>query len=351
MKRIIIISVSLLLVVGVVLRLKFNHDKINVAKTNSGISNVVNVITADVTEQSTNNTLEFTGTLSPSTELTIASQTQGQITDLNIELGQTIAKGSVIATIDNKLKQLALNNAKISEAKLKKELERYQNLFAGGTATQQQLDDIQNSYDNARIQREQAEKQLADATIIAPITGTINQKSVEKGSYVNIGSPIATIIDITTLKVKVNASETNVYKVKKGDEAVVSSEVYPDVEFKGLVSFVSDKGDESHNYPIEIVIENNNEHQLKAGTFVKATLIALNNNQSLYIPREALIGSTQDASVYVATNGKAVLRKITVVNTPGANLRILSGLRKSEKVVVTGQINLTDGKSINIVNN
>ena len=351
MKKIIIIAICLLLVVGIVLRLKFNHDKINLAKSNSGISNTVNVITAEVSELSSNNVLEFTGILSPSTELSIASQVQGQITNLNIELGQYVTKGSVIATIDNRLKQLALSNTKTSEAKLKKELERYQNLLAGGTATQQQVDDAQNAYDNAKIQREQAEKQLADATIIAPSSGTVTQKSVELGSFVNIGNPIAGIIDISTLKVKVNASENTVYKVHKGDSAIITSDVYPDITFKGSVSYVSDKGDDSHNYPVEIVIENDKEHPLKAGTFVKAQLNSTDSKKSLYIPREALIGSTQDASVYVAENGKAVLRKIIVVNTSGANLRVLSGLNKSDKVVITGQINLTDGKLINIVKN
>lgn len=351
MKRIISVIVIVLVIISVALRLKTNHEKINKAKPDSGISNVVNVNVVRVSEQETGHTLDLTGTLNPATELNIPSQAQGQIIFLNVELGQFITKGSTIAIIDNKLKQLAVRSAKISEEKLKRDLERYQNLYKGGTVTEQQLEEVQNAYESAKILLDQAEKQLADATVVAPFSGLITQKPVELGAFINPGSPVAGIVDISKLKIQINASEAHVYQIKTGDQAVVTTEVYPGTEFSGRITFVSDRGDDSHNYPVEVEIPNNNQNPLKAGTFVNVKIKVPGTARALFIPREALVGSTQDASVYIVESGKAVLRKITVMNTAGADLQVKSGLTKDETIIVTGQINLVDGKEINIVEN
>lgn len=346
-----IVVIVILIIVGVVIQLRKSHDKINKSKSNSGISSVVNVNVEKVIEKETDNLLDLTGTLYPAMELDIAAQAQGQVTSLDIELGEYKTKGAIIATIDNKLKQLALENAELNESNLKRNLERTQNLYNGGSATEQQLDEIRNAYESAKIQLEQAEKQLADATIEAPFDGIIMQKFVEKGSFINPGSPVANIIDISRLKVKINISEANIYMIKRGDQTTVSTEIYPGTEFSGHVTFVADKGNESHNYPVEVEIPNSKEHPLKAGTFVNVKIKVPGDAQALFIPREAIVGSTQDASVYIAENGKARLKKITVKNNVGTDLQVVSGLTSGETVIVTGQINLVDGKEINIVEN
>ncbi|MBL4561381.1 MAG: efflux RND transporter periplasmic adaptor subunit [Labilibaculum sp.] len=352
MKRIItIIVVGAIIILGITIQLKRNHEKINKARPNSGISNVVNVNVAKVTEKGTGNELNLTGTLYPIIELNISAQAQGQITSLDIELGEHKYKGALIATIDNRLKQLAFDDAKLNESKLKRNLERIHNLYNGGSATEQQLDDARNAYESAKIQLEQAKKQLSDATIEAPFSGVIMQKFVEKGSFINLGSPIASIINISKLKVKINASESNIYKIKTGNQAIVTTDVYHGTEFSGYVTFVSDRGDESHNYAMEVEIPNNKQHPLKAGTFVNVKIKVPGTAKALFIPREALVGSTQDASVYIAKNGKAILKKITVKNNAGSDLQILSGLTEGDEIIVTGQINLVDGKEINVVEN
>lgn len=352
MKRIItIIVVGVAIIAGITFQLKRNHQKINKAKPNSGITNVVNVNVAKVSEKGTGNELTLTGTLYPVTELNISAQAQGQITSLNIDLGEYKNKGAVIATIDNELKQLAFENAKLNEARLKRNFERIENLYKGGSATEQQLDDARNAYESAKIQLEQSEKQLSDATIEAPFSGVITQKFVEQGSFINPGSPIASIIDISKLKVKINVSESNIYQIQKGNNAIVTTDVYPGTEFLGHVTFVSDRGDDSHNYDMEVEIPNNSQHPLKAGTFVNVKINTSGAAKALFIPREALVGSTQDASVYLAENNIAKLKKITVKNSNGTSLQVLSGLAEGDEIVITGQINLIDGKEINVVRN
>jgi len=347
-KRIIPILIAVLLVAGAVFLLNRSHQKINAGKANLISSDIV-VSVAAVGETSTSTVLNLTGTLAPNTDLLVASQSGGLITSLNAELGQYKTKGSVLATIDNRLRELAVESAKLNVEKQKRDMDRYEILFKGGGITQQQLDDTKMAYTSANIQLEQAEKQLEDATVKAPISGIITEKSVETGSYTNIGTTMVRMVDISRLRIKMNVSEANVYRLSIGDNASVSCDVLPDKTFTGKITFISSKGDDAHNYPVEVVVANNGK--LKAGTFAKVSINIPGKGNSLAIPRTALLGSTSDANVYVYENGKVHSRKITVGGGNDAFLFVVAGLNKGESVVTAGQINLIDGMSVKTVSN
>jgi len=351
MKKTIIIVIALVVLALVVFRLSTNYKKINASKDVSTDLAYVSVNVSPVSKMAMSNSLQLTGYMDAYSEIDIAAEAQGTITSLKAELGQVKSKGSIIATIDDKLKSLTVQKAKNLKVKLEKDLERNKNLYNGGSLTEQQLEDAQNAYDDAAIQLEQAEKELANTAIKSPISGVITKKQVEEGEYTNIGSPIATIIDISKLKIKLNVSEMDVYQLKLGDKAIISTDVYPGVTFEGNVSFISSQGDDSHNYPVEIVIPNNLKHPLKSGTFANVFINLPVAAEALYIPRESILGSIIDASVYVAENGKAILKKIVVGRGNDKFIRVISGLKDGENVITTGQINLTDGKAIKIINN
>ena len=158
------------------------------------------------------------------------------------------------------------------------------------------------------------------------------------------------MVDISKLKLKLSVSESNVYKLKVGENAKITTDIYPGVTFDGKVSFVSAKGDESHNYDVEIMVVNSSKNPLKAGTFANALIDQPAVGKKLYIPREALQGSTREAKVYVADNGKATLRDIVVRDADNKYLEVQSGLSEGDVVVTAGQINLEDGKAIKVAN-
>lgn len=349
MKKIIIIVIALLLLAFIVFRLSTNYNKINTNKDVSTDLTYVSVNVSPVSKMSIKNNFQLTGSMEAYSEIDIAAEAQGKITSLDAELGQKKSKGSTIATIDDKLKNLAVLKAENLKVKLEKDLERNKNLFNGGSLTEQQLAEAQNSYDDAVIQWEQAVKQLNDATIKSPTNGIITKKFVEEGEYINIGSPVATIVDISKLKIKLNVSEANVYQLKMGDKATITTDVYPGVTFEGSISYISSQGDDSHNYPVEIVISNNSKYPLKSGTFANVLIKLPVAGEALYIPRESLLGSITEAEVYVAENNKAIRKKIVVGNGNDKYLKVISGLKEGEKVIVNGQINLSDNKEIKIV--
>lgn len=348
-KNIILFTVITAILALIVVRLISNHDQIEARKTEKTDLSYVTVSVSPVTKMKLDNSLRLVGYMDAWAEVNVPAEAGGRLTLVDAEPGQVKQQGSVIATTDDQLKQLAVRQAQLSVDKLEKDLVRSKNLFNGGTLTEQQLEQARNSYDEAVIRLEQARKQLSDATVRAPLSGTITKKYVEQGEYINTGSSVVTMVDISRLRIKMNVSESDVYLLKRGDKAIITTDVYPGVSFEGTISFISSKGDEAHNYPVEIVIFNNTIHPLKSGTFAKVEIRFPATVPALYIPREALQGSINDAKVYVAGNGKALLKNIVVTDATDQYLRVISGLDEGEQVIVTGQVNLSDGKSIKII--
>jgi RND family efflux transporter MFP subunit len=350
MKKIISITIVVILIILAGIKLMQSREKNTARVTDLSLKEVL-VTVADIKEQNSSFKLEFTGTLNPLKQLDIPAETSGRITSLKFDLGSYFAAGNVIATIDDKLKKLTFENSKLDAEKQKRDYERIKNLYEGGTSSKQELDNALTAYETARNKADDAEKQLSYTKITTGVSGTIIKKNVEEGTYVNAGSIIASIVDILRLKVRVNVSENNVYYLKKGDKVKITTDIYPDTEFEGAISFISPAGDEAHNYPVEIEIPNSSKYPLKAGTFVKVSLNIKSGRNGLFIPRGALMGSIKDAKVYVAENGKAMLKKITIGNRNEDFLEVINGLSGTEKVIVSGQVNLTNNKPIKIITN
>lgn len=350
MKKIISLIVIVVIIVFASIRLFSVREK-NITQSMDLTTDYVTVTVANVEKKAASFTLNFTGTLYPNKELDIPAETSGKITALNFELGQYFQKGGVVATIDDKIKKLTYESQKIETDRLKKDLDRTENLFKGGTSSEQELDKARTSYETAKNKLEEAERQLLYTKITAPIAGTITKKIVEEGTYVNPGNAIASIVDVSRLKVKINVSESNVYYLKVGDKVKITTDIYRGVVFEGKISFVSPRGDESHNYPVEVEIMNSAKNPLKAGTFVNVEVVIGGSNEGLYIPREALQGSIKDAKVFVAENGKAILKDVIIGRESNELLEVASGLNHNEKVIVSGQVNLTNNKPIKIINN
>lgn len=210
--------------------------------------------------------LSGSGTIE-ATEVEISSKLAGRIEVITKEEGDSVEKGALLAQLEHKelsaqLKvaeaTIKVTEAQIAQAKtnlknLEDNLKRIGALFKSGSATQQQLEDIQTKTDAARDQvrslefsREQAaaqknyiQAQVDNAKIFAPMAGRIIKKTAEAGETVFPGSPILTLADLSKLTLKIYLKETEVGKVQLGQPAKVKVDSYPGQEFDGKVSFIS----------------------------------------------------------------------------------------------------------------
>ena len=148
---------------------------------------------------------------------------------------------------------------------------------------------------------------------------------------------------------EVKVDEKHIGSVKVGQAVEVSSSVYPDEKYSGVVTFVAPKADASLNFPVEVEIKNNTNNTLKAGMYGTAYFGEKENSQVLTVPRTAFVGSVSSNQVYVIKNGKAELKTISSGRNFGDYIEVLSGLSKGDQVVTTGQVNLSDQTPVEII--
>lgn len=350
-KRILTIGVILLLVAVVTFRLISNKKEIDSKKqvptTTENRSIPVNIYVLQ--EQIANNPLEKIGTLLPNKEADINAISGGRLVSVNFELGQYVQQGSTLAQIDNQTLRLHLEAAQLAKEKAEKDYQRFKTLFEGEAATEMNYRDAQLNAQNAANQVEQIKKQIADNVIKAPIGGQIVLKLKEAGEFVGPGSVLGHIVDISRLKANVLIGEQDVYDLKIGQKVSIRTDIYPNSTFEGTVSFISNQGDATHNYPIEISLQNSKEKPLKAGTFVYVNFNRMSHQPILMIPRSALISSVQNPQVYVVQQQKAVLRSINLGNEFGNQIEVISGLSAGDTIVVSGQLNLSNGAEVKAI--
>lgn len=349
-KRVIIITTAVLVLVLLSIRLLSNKEKIDEKKRLPNTSDrTVSVIVKEVVNRENKSNLSLVGTTIANKEVILQAEMAAQVKDINFKIGDHVSKGKVLVQLDDKLRALALESARLNLTKMEDEYNKTKNLFGGKAASETQLRDAKLNYESAKVSFEQAKKQLEQAKITAPQNGFITQKWVEAGSFVNVGTQIVSIVDIAQLKAAINVAEYDVYKIKQGQKVNITAAVFPGVTFTGQVSFISAKGDKSHNYSVEVTIDNQKDHQLKSGTFVTVDFNFNSSSPALVFPRQALNGSVKDAKVYVVKDNIAHLQPVVIGKDFGDYFEVLSGLNEKDIVVTDGQVNLTDGDKVTII--
>jgi RND family efflux transporter MFP subunit len=345
-KRSIVTLAVMLVVVAAVLLMRGTAT--NPAST-SGISTDVPVSIIVAQKQRLANSVSLAGTINASNDVNVISETQGSVRQVHLKVGDIVQAGTVLVEVEDHIPRSNLSTAEISHQKAKRDFERSETLFQENSISRAQLDGARLAMQAAGNQFEIAQRQLENTKIKTPIAGTVNARLVDIGTMVQPGMPIANIVDITTLKVRVNVSEQEAFRLKTGDPVDISTDVYPGQKFQARVDNIASKADEAHTYPVEIKLVNNTRFPLRAGMFCRIAFTSVTATDALAIPRVALVGSVKSAEVFVVRNGCAYLQQIVVGKQTNEYLEVLNGLGEGDTVVTSGQNNLVDKTRVIIV--
>ncbi len=341
---------KLILVVGLplvaVLLFLLNRGNNSETSQTATVTNGVPVSVTTAQRQKLASSISIAGTINPNNDVNVVSQTQGPVLRVHANVGTIVKAGTVLVEVEDKIQRSNLATAEISHQKAKRDFERSESLFQENSISPAQLDAARLALKAAENQMDIARQQLEYTKITTPITGTVNSRSVDVGTMVQPGMPVANIVDITTLKVRTNVSEREAFELKPGDAVEIRTDVYPDRPFTARVDNIASKADDAHTYPVEIKMYNDTQRPLKAGMFCRISFRSLANVHALAIHRVALVGSVKDASVFVVLNGVARLRPIVVGKQTNDFFEVLRGLEEGDSVVTSGQNNLVDSTRV-----
>lgn len=318
----------------------------------------VTVAVAPVRRQTLTTETDYIGQSTYWREVVMTATTQGIVRHLYVRLNGAVRAGQPLLKVDVDVNEASLAVAEGTLAKARQDLARYETLYRENNSTGSEVENARLQVRNAEFQRLSIQKQVSDALIKAPIGGTITEKPIERGMFIAPGTPLATITDVSAIKVTINVPETELTEWSVGQVVPVSFEAYPGVLFRGTVHHIGLKGGDlaatpgtsnPGRFPVEIRVNKSpagNRYPLRVGLTAhisrKKTPVATN----LTIPRTAIVQNGDTTAVYVLKGQHVQRRPIQTGDVVGTDLIVYRGLQADEQIVVSGGNGLRDGQSV-----
>lgn len=273
----------------------------------------------------------------------VAPSLTGKIEHIYCEVGDKVVAGQDLVRMD----QTQYKTTKFSFQNITTEKTRIEQLFRTGSATQQQLDQIETQYISTKEQLDFLEK---NTYVKAPFAGVIAAKTYEDGELYS-GQPILVLTQIDKLKALVAIPESYFPQFKEGMKLTLTSEIYPDQVFPATVEVVYPTIDAtSHTFQVKIVIPNS-KNLLRPGMYVTTT-IGLGKANAIVAPYQAvekLVGAN-DRYVFLNENGVAKRVAVTLGQRFDQDIEIIAPeIVPGVEMVVVGQHKLIDGIKLNVV--
>ncbi len=300
--------------------------------------------------------------------VTVRTRVDGQIVKIAFEEGQMVKAGELLAQVDPRPFQAALDQAKAKQAQdqatlanARLDLTRYSTLAKQSFATQQQLD-TQNALVNQLIAQEAADAaaidaaqvQLDYATIAAPLTGRVGFRLIDQGNMVNAAQQtgIVTIAQIEPIAVNFTAPQDDLPRISAALAAGA-----PLVEARtsdgatllatGKLTVIDNQVDVATG-TIHLKGEfDNKNHALWPGLAVSTRLRVKVEKNALVLPDQAIQRGPNGLFVYVVgADDRAILRPVTIEHQDENTAVVAKGLSDGEKVVTAGQFGLQPGAPV-----
>ena len=242
--------------------------------------------------------------------------------------------------------KLQVEAAVMAEAQAQKNLDE---LIEDITIMELQLEAAKASVEQAResaaLGREsldQAQKQLDEAIITAPIAGVVASLSAEEGDIIPSPTmspqPVIYLIDPTGLELVVEIDEIDVPEVKLGQEVIIELDALPDTEFKGVVTIIYPLATEVGGvvlYDVKIELDVPEDSGIKVGMSASADIILANRSNVLLVPDRAITEDGEGRTmVKVMVNEQIEERLVEIGISDGFDTEIINGLREGEMVLI-----------------
>lgn len=296
-----------------------------------------------VGDTAVSNTIDAVGALIAEDSVVLRPEIDGRIEKLLFREGQPVKKGAVLVVLDSAEPRARLAAA---EADLKLAESRYrrsEELVAKNFISRQALDEARANLDILRARRQQEKVALNKTVIRAPFSGVAGLRQVSPGAYVSKGDDIVRLDALGTLKLEVPVPETYLSRVRIGLPITLTVDALPGQRFSGTVHAIDPVVDPvSRNVRVRARIANP-KGQLKPGMFARATADLGGKTRAILLPEQVIVPKTDGSYVFLAVNGKAELRKVTLGKREPGRVEILSGVQAGDTVVLDGQIKLRPG--------
>lgn len=288
-----------------------------------------------------------TGNLLANYQVNLSAEVPGKIIGLYINEGAEVKKGDLLVKINDNDLQAQLKGAKFELELLEQAESRKKQLLDKGGTTQEDYDVTRGQVNNKKAEIAYINAQIQRTEIRAPFDGFLGLKYVDQGAYVTPNIQIASLQDVSKIKVEFSVPEQYSSVIQKGNTIRFSVQGI-DSLFTGSVYAVEPQVDtRSRTFKVR-AISDNSYGQLQPGSFADIVLVLESFDSAVMVPSIALVPNGNRFSVFQYHNGKAREKEVTIGDRDSGLVNILEGLNASDTILLNGLLSIQDSTTVAI---
>lgn len=320
----------------------------------TGFQRVINVEVQRIEAERFVEQVRLTGVVAADRDVVVAAEESGRVVEVLVDKGQRVAEGQALVRLDSELLEAQVAQAEARAELAEETWQRRRRLWEEDRVGTElaYLEAQAQARETAATLRNLRER-LARTVVRAPFAGVVEDRSVERGSLLAPGSPVARVVDLDPLEVTAGVPERYAADIRPGAIVSVTLDALPEASFEGRVRFVGATVDpQSRTFPVELTLPN------RSGT-VKPEMVANVSverralEDALVAPQDAVVRVENGYVVFVVVGASgeetAEARRVSI-RASQANRVVLEGeIAAGDRIVVAGQQLLAAGDRVRIV--
>jgi membrane fusion protein (multidrug efflux system) len=309
----------------------------------------INAVTLTLSPTTIRDRINLPGSVEPWTRLQLMSKLKGTITDVLLHEGDRVRKGDILAHIESKDYEIALNRAKAAYKLAKSEYERDMSIYDKGVIPASALDTNKTNMQTTEADYENAKLLYSRTKVTSPMDGIIRRMDAKTGLQLSVGDPIAEILEIDRLKGVVGIPESDVPAVKKLDMVEITIQALDNKKISAKVHFLAPSPETiARLYNLELEIDNT-EGEIFSGMFIRADIVKNTYLNVLAIPFYSVISRNDEQFVYIEENGVARKRHVRLGTMEKWMVQVIDGLSPGDKLIVEGHRDVENDQKVKVV--
>ena len=300
----------------------------------------------------------YTGVVQAEEYSKLAFKVSGRLVEMNVDAGQKVKKGTVIAAVDPLDYNLQFEANKAAYVTSKLQMERNKKLLAMQAISKQDYEIAEANYVKAKSAYELSTNNMRDTKLLAPFDGSIEKRLVENYQRVNSGEGIVRLVNTQKLRIKFTVPDDYLYLLRAKDATFkVEFDTYKGNIFNARMEEYLDISTDGTGIPVTITIDDpafdRAVYDVKPGFTCNIRLASdiapFIEEKLMNVPLSAVFGDSENKNTYVwvVKDNRVSRREVTVYSPTGeANLLISKGLKPDETVVIAGVYQLVEGQRV-----
>jgi RND family efflux transporter MFP subunit len=306
------------------------------------------VLTTKASKIRSGTEISLSGNIEGSKTVRLGFLVAGKIDFIAANEGQMVSKGELLSSLDPTNYGIAKELADIQVNQVQDEYDRLKLMHDNNSLSESDFAKISYGLQQAKAQQKLHTKNLADTKLYSPIAGVLLKKLCEAGEITGTGIPLFVVSDIRKVKVNTFIPETELHKIKIGQDARVLVSSLNET-FNGRIIEVGSAADAaSRAFSVKIEVDNP-KILIRPGMIAEVKIASGEDKELLVIPIEAVLHDFNNQSfVYVVdeSTNKAFKRSLSLGKAMNDQIEVISGLKETDLIVSGGQQKLADGSPV-----